>query len=174
MGSPANLTDHTVAVFKTHEEADAAIKILTDAGHDVNNLSIVGQDYATEELPVGFVNTGDRVASWGRLGAFWGSVLGLFLGTAMLFIPGIGYVMFGGYLVAALEGAVIGTGVGVLAAALASLGIPNNKVVRYQIAIKDGGFLLVAHGNEKEAADAKALLDQTLATSVTSYTTRSA
>ncbi|MDR3690766.1 MAG: hypothetical protein P4L46_15420 [Fimbriimonas sp.] len=166
------LTDHTVAVFASHEEADAAIKALTDAGHDIRHLSVIGQDYATEARPIGFVNTGDRIVSWGKLGAFWGSLWGLFLGSAMLFIPGLGYVMFAGWLVAALEGAAIGVSVGALAGALISLGIPDNSVVKYEWAVRDGHFLLIVHGGEEEAIRAKQILDQTSASNVSSFTTR--
>jgi len=172
MSNLSNLTDHTVAVFETHEQAEAAIKILTDSGHNINHLSIIGQDYATEARPIGYINTGERIVSWGKLGAFWGSIWGLFLGSAMLFIPGLGYIMFAGWLVAALEGAVIGVGVGALAGALISLGIPNNSVIKYEWAIKQGRYLLIVHGDEDEVAQAKTLIDATLATSVTSYSTR--
>lgn len=121
---------------------------------------------------MGYVNARDRIVSWGEVGAICGSIGGLLLGTAMLFIPGIGYVMFAGWLVAALEGAMVGVGVGAIAGALASLGIPNNTVVKYEWAVKEGGFLLIVHGDESEVANAKSVLEATAATSVTSYTTR--
>jgi hypothetical protein len=51
----------TVAVYKSHQEAEAAIKELQKAGFNMKNLSIVGKDYHTEEQVLGFYNTGDRV-----------------------------------------------------------------------------------------------------------------
>jgi hypothetical protein len=62
----------TVAIYKSHQEAEAAIKELQQAGFNMKNLSIVGKDYHTEEQVLGFYNTGDRVKYWGKLGAFWG------------------------------------------------------------------------------------------------------
>ena len=38
----------------------------------MNQLSIVGRDYHTEEHVVGYYNAGDRMKYWGKLGAFWG------------------------------------------------------------------------------------------------------
>ena len=166
------LTDHTVAVYKTHQEAEVALKVLQDSGHRIDNISIVGQEYATELRPIGFINTGDRMRIWGRYGAFWGAVLGLFAGTAMMLIPGIGYVMFAGYLVSALEGALVGSGLGILGAVLARIEIPENTVVNYEWALKEGGFMVVAHGNKEEAEKAHQLLVNTSPASIENYSAR--
>ncbi len=56
-----------VAVYKSHVEADGAIKELQKSGFDMKNLSIVGKDYQTDESVVGYYNTGDRMMYWGKL-----------------------------------------------------------------------------------------------------------
>jgi hypothetical protein len=38
-----------VAIYKSHVEADAAIKELQKSGFDMKKLSIVGKDYHTDE-----------------------------------------------------------------------------------------------------------------------------
>jgi hypothetical protein len=172
MTTETRLTDHTVAVYATHDQSEAAIKALSAAGFDMRNLSIIGQDYQIEERPIGFVNTGKRMFTWGKYGAFWGTICGLLFGSAFLFLPGIGYVMFAGYIISALEGAVVGGSIGVLGAALARLGIPENSVVQYQSALKAGHFLLIAHGVGEDVQRAKDLLANTQATRVDSYTTK--
>ena len=139
-------TDHTVAVFSTHEEATKAITALQDVGFKNEKLSVIGQEFSTEERPIGFIKTGDRVIYWGEWGAFWGAICGIMSGAALLFIPGLGYVMFAGWLVSALEGALIGGGLAALAGALVSLGIPKDSVVKYQTVLKSGGYLLIVHG----------------------------
>ena len=62
---------------------------------------------------------------WGKLGAFWGGLLGLLLGAAFLVIPGIGPVVAAGsvvaWIVGALEGALVVGGLTALGAALYSL-----------------------------------------------------
>jgi uncharacterized membrane protein len=165
------LTDHTVAVFATHDQAEAAIKSLSGAGYDMKNLSIIGQDYHTEERPVGFFNTEKRMWSWGKYGAFWGTIWGLLFGSAFMFLPGIGHVMFAGYIIGALEGAFIGGSFGVIGGALASLGVPEDSLVEYETALKAGSFLVLAHGTEAEVQRAKELLAQTPATRVDSFST---
>ena len=172
MVETSTYTDHTVAVFSTHEEATTAIKLLQESGFDNRNFSVIGQEFATEERPIGFVKTGDRVMYWGEWGVFWGAVCGLLSGAAMLFIPGLGYVMFAGWFVSTLEGALIGGGLAAFAGAMVSLGIPKDTVVKYQTALKTGGYLLIVHGTWDEVTKAKAALHGSGATDVESYTTR--
>ncbi|MHB8638139.1 MAG: general stress protein [Fimbriimonadaceae bacterium] len=172
MNTTNTFTDHTVAVYATHNQAEAAIKSLRDSGFDLKNLSIIGQDYATEEHPIGFINTGDRMLSWGKFGAFWGSIWGLLFGSAMLFVPGIGYLMFAGWLVGALEGAALGGAIAALGGALASIGVPKDSVVRYESELKAGSFLVVAHGTEADMKRAKDALAATSPTRVDSYATQ--
>ncbi len=66
-----------VAVYRTHIEADEAVKELQSGGVDMHKLSIVGKGYHTEEQAVGYYTTGDRMKYWGKIGAFWGGFLGL-------------------------------------------------------------------------------------------------
>jgi hypothetical protein len=166
------ISNHLVAVYKLHDQAEAAIKTLHESGFDMRRLSVVGQNYSTDEQPTGFVNAGDRMLTWGRFGAFWGSIWGLLFGSAMVAIPGIGTVMFAGWLVAALEGALVGGSAAALGGALASIGIPNNSVVSYERELKAGSFLLLAHGDESEVRRAKDILASTSATSVEAFSTR--
>ncbi len=65
-----------IAVFNSHPEAEAAVKELQRGGFDMNQLSVVGKDYHTEEQVVGYYNSGDRMKYWGKMGAV-GRTLGL-------------------------------------------------------------------------------------------------
>jgi hypothetical protein len=171
MTSTENMTNHTVAVFETHDQAADAIKELNKDGYDIKKLSIIGQNYASDEHVVGFVNTGDRMWSWGKLGAFWGYIWGLLFGSAMFFVPGVGFLVFAGWLVGALESAVVVGGLAALGGALASIGTPHDSVVKYETALKAGSFLVLAHGTEAEVARAKALLETTTATHIDTFST---
>ncbi|MFZ4507753.1 MAG: general stress protein [Fimbriimonas sp.] len=151
-------TDHSVAIFPSHEEADRAIKNLIEHGFSPKMLSIIGQDYRTEEKPIGFINTGARMMSWGKNGAFWGTIWGLLFGSAFMFVPGIGYLMMAGYIIGALEGAFIGGSLGVLTAALMSLGIPDHTIMEYESALRASNFLLIIHGTADELTNAQELL----------------
>jgi uncharacterized membrane protein len=154
-----------VAVFNTHTEAEDAIKELQKAGFAMNKLSIVGKDYHSEEHVVGYYNTGDRMKYWGKLGAFWGGIWGLLFGWAFFAIPGFGPVLVAGplaaWLVGALEGAVVVGGLSAIGAALFSIGIPKDSVLRYETAIKAGKYVLVAHGTVDEVSKAKEIIEGT-------------
>lgn len=143
-----------VAVFKQHQDAEAAVKGLKAAGFNLRQFSIVGRDLHAEDHVVGYYNTGDRMKAWGKFGAFWGGIWGLLFGAAFFYIPGVGPLVLAGplvaSLVAALEGAVFFGGLSALGAALFSIGIPRNSVLRYETALKSGSYLLVAHGTASE------------------------
>ena len=152
-----------VGIFDSHLKAEASIKELQRSGFDMKKLSIVGKDYHTEEHVIGYYNTGDRMKVWGKLGAFWGGFWGLLFGSALFFIPGIGpLIVFGPlvtWIVGALEGAVVIGGLSALAAALYSIGIPKDSVVKYETAIKSAKFLVIAHGTADEVAKARSILE---------------
>jgi hypothetical protein len=169
MTDSATVTNHVVAVYATHNQAEDAITLLDSNGFNMKNLSIIGQNYETKEHPVGFANTGDRIRSWGKFGAFWGSIWGVLFGSAMMFVPGIGFVVLAGWIVAALGGAVVGGGLGMLGAALASIGIPENCVVEYETEIKAGSVLVLAHGTDVEIQEAQESLSTTPASRVSAF-----
>jgi hypothetical protein len=154
--------ESVIAVFGDHREADEAVKKLVSAGMAVESLSIVGKGYHSEEKVVGFYNAGNRITFWGKRGALWGSLWGLFVGGVSLTIPGVGQIMVLGYLaaivVSAVEGAMIVGGLSALGAALFSVGIPRDSVVQYEQAVKADGFLVVVHGAVEELARARAIL----------------
>src|SRR5579871_4076843 len=139
-----------VAIYRTHIDAEEAVKTLQRGGIDMHTLSIVGKDTHTDERVVGYYNTGDRMRYWGKAGAFWGGLWGMLFGAAFFAIPGIGPLLVAGPLVAwivgALEGAVVVGGLSVLGAGLVSIGIPKDSVLRYELALKADKFLLLAHG----------------------------
>ncbi len=155
--------DHsTVAVFNNHASAEAAIRSLSEAGFPIERLSIIGKGYETEEQVVGFFNLGDRVKLWGKNGALWGGLWGLLSAGVFMTFPVIGPVVVLGHLAAmvfgALEGAAVVGSLGALGGALASIGVPNNSVLRYEQDLRAESFLVVVHGSEVEAQRAEGLL----------------
>lgn len=157
-----------VSIFDSHNDAESAIKELQKSGFDMKKLSIMGKDYHTEENIIGYYNMGDRIATWGKYGAFWGWIWGVVFGSAFLMIPGVGPVIIGGpiltWIIGALETAILAGGFSALGAALVSFGIPKDSVLRYETAIKANKFMLILHGTVDEVKRAKTLLDQSKAT----------
>ena len=151
-----------VAIFDQHTQAEEAVKLLQKAGFEMKNLSIVGKGYHTDEKVVGYYNAGDRMLYWGTQGAFWGGFWSLLFGSAFFMVPGIGPLLVAGpmvvWIVAALESAAFVGGVSALGAALASIGIPENSILKYETSIKAGKFMMLLHGTPDEVTRAKTIL----------------
>lgn len=160
--APLPITDAVLAVYRTRADAEAAIKALQNGSFDMRKLSIIGRDYHTEADVLGYYNMGDRVRFWGKLGAFWGGLAGLLLGSAFLFIPVVGHVIVLGPLVSwianGLAGAAITGGMSAFGAALYSIGIPKDSILAYETALKADRFLLIAHGTAAEVQRAREIL----------------
>ena len=152
-------------VFNTHIEAEQAIQSLSRAGFDMKKLSLVGKGYHTEEHPIGFYTTGDRIKTWGGMGAFWGGIWGLLFAPAVFFLPGLGLMAMAGPIVAALvsglEGAVVVGGISALGAALTQIGVPKDQVIKYETALKVDKYVLLVHGSADEVAKVHTVLSNT-------------
>ena len=79
-------TDIAVAVYDSHIHAEAAVRALQRAGFDMKKISIIGKEFHTEEHVIGYFNAGDRAKVYGKYGAFWGGLMGVLFGSAMLLI----------------------------------------------------------------------------------------
>ena len=158
MSSP----DSAFLVYDTHAAAEEAIRTLGQSGFDLKKLSLVGKGYHSEERPMGFYTTGDRIKAWGGTGAFWGGIWGLLLAPAVFVLPGLGLVGMAGPLVAtlvgALEGAVVVGGLSALGATLTQFGVPKDQVIKYEAALKVDKYLLVVHGSAEDQDKARSVL----------------
>ena len=167
--------DTATGIFPDHHAAELAVQKLVAAGFPTTALSIVGKGYHTDEKVVGFYNMGDRVKFWGKRGAFWGGLWGLFLGGLFLTLPVVGHVIVLGYLAATaasvVEGAAVVGGISALGAALASIGLPKDSVLRYEMAVVADEFLVMAHGTPEEMARATTILHAAASSSVDAHPT---
>lgn len=155
--------DAVIATYSNHAAADAAVKQLTTNGFEFKNLSVIGKGFHSEETAVGFYTVGDRVKFWGERGAFWGGLWGLFFGGVLMTVPLVGQVVVLGYLasmvVSAIEGALVIGGLSAFGAAIVSLGLPKDSVVKYETALRSDGFILMVHGDANEVARAHLILN---------------
>ena len=162
----ATEAEHAViAIYDTHAHAEEGVKALQKAGLDMTRLSIMGKNFHTEEHAVGFYNAGERMQFWGGRGAVWGGLWGVLFGSAFFFIPAVGPLMvmgpLAGWIAGALEGAAVGAAAGVLGAALVSIGIPKDSVVKYELEVKAGKFLVLARGDAELVGNARTVLATT-------------
>jgi hypothetical protein len=158
-----NNYNSVVAIFKSHVEAETAVKELQRSGFNMKQLSIVGRDYHTDEHVVGYYNAGERMKYWGKAGAFWGGIWGLLFGSAFFMIPGIGPLLVAGplvgWIVGGLEGAVVVGGLSALGAGLYSLGIPQDSILQYETDLKSGKYIVIAHGSAEETIRARKIIN---------------
>jgi len=164
-------TQSLIAIYDSHTAAESAIKLLQQAGLDMSRLSIIGQGGKIEEHAVGFYTSGDRMRFWGGRGAIWGGLAGSLLGSALFFLPVVGPLMvmgpLTGWIASALEGAVLGGAVGVLGGALAGIGIPKESIVKYELELQSGKYLLIANGTADLVERARGVLRATGASDLT-------
>jgi hypothetical protein len=154
--------DITVAVYDWHCAAERAVLALQRAGCNMQRISLVGPEDPAQERALGFLDTRDRARVCGKLGEFWGGLAQLLLQAAAVFIPARGYVFVLGPLAAAnlshLAGALLGDR-NALLDAMRAIGIPNMAVPRYESALNANEFLLVAHGDQRDAYHVRELLE---------------
>jgi len=153
-----------VATFDTHLQAEQGVKELQKSGFDMNKLSIIGRGYHSEEHPLGFYTSGDRIRTWGGIGAFWGGLWGILFGAAFFWVPGFGPLAVAGPIVGmlagGLEGAAVVGGASALVAALMSLGLPKRSAIKYETLLKADKYLVIAHGNAEEVDNAREILQR--------------
>ncbi len=154
-----SVTSSIVVVYGTYADVEAGVRELRRAGFDVKRVSLVGKEYHREERVVGYYNEGDRMKYWGKMGVFWGDMWSMLMGAAFFALPGIGPVLIAGplagWVVDALEGSVEISGLSPLGAALYSIGIPKENILRYEMAVRACKFLVVAHGASQEVIQAR-------------------
>jgi uncharacterized membrane protein len=159
----------TVAVFDRHEAADAAVRSLKDHGVDPDKIAVIGRGIHTDDRVVGFYNTGKQIKHWGAYGALWGGAWSWLL-FGIFWIPGIGHVTAAGWIVfnlaTAAGGAVLGGGVGAIAAALSGVGVPDDVIPQYESALRADQYLIVVRGTADDVEAAKATLDTSDASQV--------
>jgi uncharacterized membrane protein len=139
-------TDVVLAVFNDRERADDAISALEDRGYNAKDISVVMKDEEGKTRQT----TGDNVGSGAATGAVVGGIAGLIIGVSAIAIPGIGPIVVGGPLAAALgatgaaaaTGAVTGALAGGLIGGLIGLGVPEEEARVYEEEIRRGGILL--------------------------------
>jgi len=119
------LTKTAVALYHTLSEAVDAVRDLKQVGFEPDQISLVTTDVANGMGRVGSLPPGDG---------------DLVVGMGTLAVPGVGEVMVGGPLVAALAGARGGTGD--LVDALVGTGIPEKDANAYAEGVRRGSSLV--------------------------------
>ena len=152
---PPEERNAVIAVYDSEDALSGAVKHLEDAGYDTAKLSVLGKGLTEERHVVGFDTRARRTGRWTGWGALWGSVFG-----ALLFVPGVGHVAVGGYLLWLATTGALGAAGGALGGMLSSLGVPEDGIPVYEADLKADKFLVIAHGSEVDVEQARKLLQE--------------
>lgn len=144
-----------LGVFSDRDLVESAIEHLEDSGFKTKDISLIMKDHEEGEKLAS--DTGTSVAEGAASGAVTGGVLGglagLLIGIGAIPVVGIGALLIGGPLAAALgltglaattaSGVATGALAGGLIGALMGLGVSEEDAKYYEDSIRDGGILVV-------------------------------
>lgn len=155
------------AVFKEESQIDGVIRRLLDRGVSRDHISVMGRNFQSQTRIAGFITKKDVILNGLKNGAIFGSLFGsilsLFTGVGVLFIPFIGSVVAAGpissILLGAATGAIAGSAGAGLASALATLGMPEDKATVYQTRLQAGDFLLMAEVPANKSGEYQLLIE---------------
>jgi hypothetical protein len=144
---------------------DAALDAFRAAGFRNSDISAVlpDRDRTTKDLAHEInTKTPEGVAAGAGTGAALGGVLGWLVGVGAIAIPGIGPLVAAGPIVAALAGAGAAGAAGGLVGGLVGAGIPEIEAKRYAGRIREGGYLISVHCDDRDwAKRAEEILETT-------------
>jgi uncharacterized protein YcfJ len=162
-----------VGTFPTHQDAEAALIELRDAGFNMNKISAftecgrspIAQNpeklehLADVEVKSSSERAKDSAGTGAVMGATTGGILGLIGSLSILAIPGVGVATEVAVLLGnALLGSGIGATGGGLVGALSGWGIPEDQARYYDELLSKGSYVVLVEGTEVEINGAKAIL----------------
>lgn len=152
----------TVANYPTLQEAEDAIRHLTDNGFAAEQLSVTTQDLTSEKHVRGYVTATDIAGEGAFEGAWIGGLMGLIFGAAFVWVPHFGVVIEAGTLSAAFLGAFEGVIFGIVGGAIfgALLGwvISKRHIIKYDEQLSGGRHFVAVTGSWQEVKRAHELL----------------
>jgi uncharacterized protein (TIGR02271 family) len=156
-----------VGLFRSHDDARAALEDLVQAGCQREDLSLVAKDrqagvapVSAEEQDKGDTKAGEGAATGAGIGAVLGGIGGILVGMGVLAIPGVGPVLAAGPIAAGLAGAAGGAVAGGLVGGLIGLGIPDEEAHTYAEGVRRGHTLVIAKISDEQADLARAAMDR--------------
>jgi len=152
-------------IYPDRTAFEKALDALRAAGFRNSDISAIlpDRDHTARDLAHQInTKTPEGIAAGASTGAAVGGVLGWLVGIGALAIPGIGPIMAAGPVVAALAGAGAGGATGGFVGGLIGAGIPEVEAKRYAGRIREGGYLLSVHCDDRAwAKKAEEILERT-------------
>jgi len=157
------MTDRAaIGLYADQPDADAAVRMLYDAGISVQSISVVGGAGPAHDAAMGsytppeFIERGLQHAEE-REGMFIGGALGMLAGFGIYVVAGIGALLVMGPLAGLLAGAGVGAGLGNVFGGLTFHGIASD----YRKQLAAGNFLVFVEFAPEDQARVKEILENT-------------
>jgi hypothetical protein len=159
-------TDYVAyGIYPDRVSFDGALEALRAAEFRNSDISVIlpDRDRTTRDFAAEIHSKAPEGAATGAgAGAAIGGVLGWLVGVGALAIPGVGPLVAAGPIVAALAGAGAAGATGGLVGGLIGAGIPEVEAKRYAGRIRDGGYLISVHCDDRNwAKRAEEILEAT-------------
>ena len=120
-----------------------------------------------DKLMAGGYNAANRIKFWGRMGALGGGIVGLFFGSAFVFIPSDGPRLVAGPLAAwiclGLAGAMAFGGLSALGAGIYNLGIARDSILQSGTAFTSGKFAVITNDSTEKSILARNIINRSTA-----------
>lgn len=152
-----------LGIFNDREKADKAVAELEDEYFNPKDISVIARDHE-RVIHQKDVSIEDNVTTGAAEGATAGGVIGgltgLLVGAGIISLPGIGAILIGGPIAAALgltgigaiavSAATTGLIAGGVVGALIGLGLPTEQAKEYERYIREGAILLAIQSMTRE------------------------
>jgi hypothetical protein len=153
-------------VFANVSQAREAIDRLKDVGFPAERINLVMKstdEYVPQDV-VAVTAKQDETSEAAATGALAGMGLGALVGLALvgtsIVLPGVGLVLIGGPIAAALTGAGLGGASGGLIGALVGAGVPENEASEHVPHITNGGVVVYVMADDDQALMARQVLEE--------------
>ena len=141
------VTDTVLALFKTREEAERAVRALVDAGFLKDQIGMLGPGH--EERHPYEKSLAAGVGGGTAVGAVAG---GLLTAAAVGLVPGIGPVLAAGSLVPVIMGTATTAATGGVVGALVALAGNDDEALYYQQQVEAGNWLVTVRTDDRARA----------------------
>lgn len=145
-----------IGAAKPRERVDRIIERAQAAGIPPDRISLIspddrhGRDPADEKPR----DNADKLHD-STIGAITGGlamgVLGCIAGIATIAVPGLGFLIIGGPLAAALGDTLVGGAIGAIAGGLLGLRVPDHRAKAYEESLRRGSTIISIHADSAEA-----------------------
>ena len=142
-------TKRAIGLFKTRQDAEAALKKLNDSGFDMSKVSVVNKDAKAGDMQGATVSDdssqiAESAGKSAAIGGATGGTIGLIGSLGVLAIPGVGLAAEAGILLAnTLFAGTLGAASGGLLGALVGWGLSEDEAKYYSDRVNDSGDYLV-------------------------------